>query len=110
MRTIETRAVVTEDHTITLTLPEDIPPGECRVVLVIENAGRPVWVTTRGSARNFATPSVRSACSAAKNRLGSTASCRLALPLNVGALPAWDESRCCLRSASRLSRKSSWLR
>ncbi|HVL14657.1 MAG TPA: hypothetical protein VM529_18940 [Gemmata sp.] len=42
MRTIETRAVVTADHTITLTLPEDIPPGECRVVLVIENGKPPV--------------------------------------------------------------------
>jgi hypothetical protein len=45
MRTIETRAVVTADHTITLTLPEDIPPGECRVVLVIEN-GKPVGSLT----------------------------------------------------------------
>ena len=42
MRTIETRAVVTADHTITLTVPSDIPPGECRVVLVIENGTPPV--------------------------------------------------------------------
>ncbi len=40
MRTIETVATVAADHTITLKLPEDIPPGECRVVLVIEN-GKP---------------------------------------------------------------------
>jgi hypothetical protein len=35
MRTIETTAVVTPDHTITVQLPEDIPPGECRVVVVV---------------------------------------------------------------------------
>lgn len=37
MRTIETTAVVTPDHTITVQLPEDIPPGECRVVVVVED-------------------------------------------------------------------------
>lgn len=36
MRAIETTAVVTPDHTITVQLPEDIPPGECRVVVVVE--------------------------------------------------------------------------
>jgi hypothetical protein len=37
MRTIETTAVVTPDHTITVKVPEDIPPGEVRVVVVVEN-------------------------------------------------------------------------
>jgi hypothetical protein len=35
MRTIETTAVVAPDHTITVKLPEDIPPGACRVVVVV---------------------------------------------------------------------------
>lgn len=47
MRTIETTAVVTADHTITLTLPADIPPGECRVVLVIENGKPPESFTAK---------------------------------------------------------------
>jgi hypothetical protein len=36
MRTIETTATVTEDRRITLQVPSDIPPGEHRVVMVIE--------------------------------------------------------------------------
>ena len=39
MRTIETTAVVTPEHTITLQLPPDVPPGSLRVVLVIERNG-----------------------------------------------------------------------
>jgi hypothetical protein len=35
MRTIETVAVIQQNHTITLTLPADIPAGPCRVVLVV---------------------------------------------------------------------------
>jgi hypothetical protein len=37
MRTIETIATVTPEHTLTIQLPPDIPPGDCRVVVVIEN-------------------------------------------------------------------------
>jgi hypothetical protein len=37
MRTIEMTATVTPEHTLTLQLPPDIPPGDCRVVVVIEN-------------------------------------------------------------------------
>lgn len=37
MRTIETIATVTAEHTLTIQLPPDIPPGDCRVVVVIEN-------------------------------------------------------------------------
>jgi hypothetical protein len=37
MRTIETTAVVTAEHTVTIQLPTDIPPGERRIVVVIEN-------------------------------------------------------------------------
>jgi hypothetical protein len=36
MRTIETTAVVTPDHTMTLQLPADIPAGPCKVVVVLE--------------------------------------------------------------------------
>lgn len=36
MRTIETTAVVTPDHTITVTLPADIPPGQVQLVVVVE--------------------------------------------------------------------------
>jgi hypothetical protein len=39
MRTIETTAVVTPEHTITVQLPPDIPPGSHRVVVVIERNG-----------------------------------------------------------------------
>jgi hypothetical protein len=38
MRTIETTAVVTPEHTITVNVPEDIPPGDVRVVVVVENS------------------------------------------------------------------------
>lgn len=37
MRTIETVATVTPEHTLTIQLPPDVPPGDCRVVVVIEN-------------------------------------------------------------------------
>lgn len=37
MRTIETTAVVTPDHTITVKVPEDIPPGDVRVVVVVNH-------------------------------------------------------------------------
>ena len=40
MRTIETTAVVTAEHTITVKLPDDIPPGEVQVVVVVAN-GKP---------------------------------------------------------------------
>jgi hypothetical protein len=40
MRTIETIATVTPEHTLTIQLPPDIPPGDCRVVVVLEN-GKP---------------------------------------------------------------------
>jgi hypothetical protein len=36
MRTIETTAVVTADHTLTVAVPTDIPAGPCRVVVVVE--------------------------------------------------------------------------
>ena len=36
MRTIETTAVVTPEHTITVQLPPDIPPGPCQVVVVVD--------------------------------------------------------------------------
>jgi hypothetical protein len=36
MRTIETTAVIAPDHTLTLTVPDDIPPGPCRVVIAVE--------------------------------------------------------------------------
>jgi hypothetical protein len=42
MRTIETTAIVTADHTITVKLPDDIPPGECQVILVFNrNESKP---------------------------------------------------------------------
>ena len=41
MRTIETTAVVTPEHTLTIQLPADVPPGTHRVVLVIENGEPP---------------------------------------------------------------------
>ncbi len=37
MRTIEATARVGPDHTLTVQVPPDVPPGEHRVVLVIEN-------------------------------------------------------------------------
>lgn len=36
MKTIETTVLVTPDGTVTLQLPEDIPPGEHRIVVVID--------------------------------------------------------------------------
>ena len=36
MRTIETTGIVTPEHTITLTLPDDFPAGECQVVVSSE--------------------------------------------------------------------------
>jgi hypothetical protein len=36
MRTIETTAVVTANHTVTIQVPADIRPGTHRVVVVIE--------------------------------------------------------------------------
>jgi len=36
MRTIEATAIVTSDGTITIQVPSDIPPGEHRVVMVID--------------------------------------------------------------------------
>ncbi len=42
MRTIETTVVVTPEHTITMKVPDDIPPGEFPVVVVIGNGKPPV--------------------------------------------------------------------
>lgn len=36
MRTIETNAIVEADHKVILTLPDDIPPGQHRIILVID--------------------------------------------------------------------------
>jgi hypothetical protein len=36
MKTIETTVLVTPEGTVTLQLPEDIPPGEHRIVVVID--------------------------------------------------------------------------
>jgi hypothetical protein len=36
MKTIETTAIVTPESTVTMQVPPDIPPGEHRVVLVID--------------------------------------------------------------------------
>ena len=40
MKTIETTALVTPEGTLTLQVPEDIPPGEHRIVVVIDE--RPI--------------------------------------------------------------------
>jgi hypothetical protein len=37
MKTFETIAVVSPDHTVTLNVPPDIPVGEHRLVVVIED-------------------------------------------------------------------------
>jgi hypothetical protein len=42
MKTIETTATVSSEGTLTARVPPDIPPGEHRVVLVIEEQLRPV--------------------------------------------------------------------
>jgi hypothetical protein len=36
MKTIETTGVVTDDHRLALQLPEDVTPGEHRIVLLID--------------------------------------------------------------------------
>ena len=41
MKTIQTTAVVGSDHRLTAQVPDDVPPGEHRVVVVIEER-RPV--------------------------------------------------------------------
>lgn len=46
MRTIETTAVVTADHTLTVTLPVDVPPGPCRVVVVVGSDQVPIHRAT----------------------------------------------------------------
>jgi hypothetical protein len=41
MRTIETTVTVGADRKLSVQLPEEVPPGTHRVVLVIETAGAP---------------------------------------------------------------------
>jgi hypothetical protein len=41
MKTIELRATVAEDGTLTIRLPPDVPPGEHDLVLVIDQPQRP---------------------------------------------------------------------
>lgn len=41
MRTIETMGVVAADHTITLKLPDDVPEGNCQIVVVIQDEMEP---------------------------------------------------------------------
>jgi hypothetical protein len=41
MRAITTTAVVQPDHTLTIPLPEDIPPGPQTVVVVLQDAAAP---------------------------------------------------------------------
>ena len=36
MRRLETKVIINPDHTLNLRLPKDIPPGEHRVVLIID--------------------------------------------------------------------------
>jgi hypothetical protein len=48
MRTIEAQAQVHPDHTLTMPVPVDIPPGEHRVVVLLaegqsEGSERPAW-------------------------------------------------------------------
>ncbi len=38
MRALTTRAIVRPDHTLTLQIPEDIPPGQRTVVVVLEDS------------------------------------------------------------------------
>jgi hypothetical protein len=50
MRTIETTAVVTPEHTLTITVPADVPPGAHRVVLVVaelESGATRRWLNLR---------------------------------------------------------------
>ena len=37
MRTIETTAVVTPEHTLTIQVPADVVPGEHRVVVIVDS-------------------------------------------------------------------------
>jgi hypothetical protein len=39
MRALTTKAIVRPDHTLTLQIPEDIPPGLRTVVVVLEDLG-----------------------------------------------------------------------
>jgi hypothetical protein len=41
MRTIETTAVVTADHTMTIQMPADVPPGTHQIVVVVEDDKKP---------------------------------------------------------------------
>ena len=43
MKTIETRVTVTADGKVTLQLPPDIPPGEHKIVLVIDEQSVADW-------------------------------------------------------------------
>lgn len=36
MQTIETTGVIAADHTLTVRLPEELPPGPCRVTVSVE--------------------------------------------------------------------------
>jgi hypothetical protein len=36
-RTLETTAIVTADHTITLKPPDEVPEGRCQVVVTLKN-------------------------------------------------------------------------
>jgi len=38
MRALTARAVVSPDHTLTLQIPEDIPPGPRTVIIVLEDS------------------------------------------------------------------------
>ena len=38
MRTLTTTAVISADHTLTVEVPADIPPGARQVVIVLEDA------------------------------------------------------------------------
>jgi hypothetical protein len=45
MRTIQTSVLVDPEHTMTLRLPDDIPPGAYRVTLVIDDQPIPPKTT-----------------------------------------------------------------
>ncbi len=47
MRTIETKAIVEADGTLTVQLPPEVTPGEHQVVLVIEEVVSPMPVRPR---------------------------------------------------------------
>jgi hypothetical protein len=42
MRTVTATAIVHPDHTLTMPVPADIPPGARTVVVVLEDAGQAV--------------------------------------------------------------------